>query len=153
MERCALFAISNSVLRDCFRYGFGERRGALHTVQNCAATCLHSAAPIALIQLIRGLLSAQGAFQIKMAVINIAIQEDLPNALALVHRWGAHSRASSLSLWSARNQREMRGIGLLALKNSSFDWYRKMGRVKHLKTLVSIGTEKWGGSSWGELTF
>ena len=54
----------------------------------------------------------------------------------LVHHWGAHSRASSLSLWSARNPHEMRVIGLLVPK-----------------TLVLIGTEKWGGSSSGEHTF
>src|SRR5215469_10230646 len=47
----------------------------------------------------------------------------------LVHRWGAHSRASSLSLWSARNPHEIRLIGLLCRKTS-----------------VSIGTEKGGGS-------
>ena len=60
--------------------------GCLHTVQNRAATCFHGAAQIALIQLIRAFLAIQGAFQIKMAMINIAIQEDLPNALALVTR-------------------------------------------------------------------
>src|SRR5437016_12992800 len=65
----------------------------------------------------------------------------------LVHRWGAHSRASSLSLWSARDPHEIRGTGLLTLKNSSSGWYRKMGRVRHLKTLVPVGTEKWGGST------
>src|SRR5437016_14254103 len=51
----------------------------------------------------------------------------------LVHRWGAHSRASSLSLWSARDPHEIRGTGLLTLKNSSSGWYRKMGRVMELQ--------------------
>jgi len=48
------------------------------------ATGFHSAAQIALIQLIRALLAIQRAFKIKMAIINVAIQEDLPNALALI---------------------------------------------------------------------
>ena len=48
--------------------------GCLHTVQNRAATCFYGTAQIALIQLIRGFLAIQGAFQIKMAMINIAIQ-------------------------------------------------------------------------------
>jgi len=36
--------------------------------------------------LIGAFLAIQSAFQIKMAVIDVAIQEDLPNALALVAR-------------------------------------------------------------------
>jgi hypothetical protein len=60
--------------------------GCLHTLQNRAAARSHGAAQIALIQLIRAFLAIQRAFQIKMAMINIAIQEDLPNALALVTR-------------------------------------------------------------------
>src|SRR5216683_4013410 len=60
--------------------------GCLHTVKNRAATCFHGAAQIALIQLIRTFLAIQRAFQIKMAVIDVAIQEDLPNALTLVTR-------------------------------------------------------------------
>ena len=35
---------------------------------------------------IRAFVAIQGAFQIKMTMINIAIQENLPNALALVTR-------------------------------------------------------------------
>ena len=60
--------------------------GCLQTVQNRAATYLHGAAQIALIHLIRAFATIQGAFQIKMAMRNIAIQEDLPNAFALVAR-------------------------------------------------------------------
>jgi hypothetical protein len=60
--------------------------GCLHTVHNSLTTCFHRAAQITLIQLIRTLLAIQHAFHIKMAVIDIAIQEDLPNALALVAR-------------------------------------------------------------------
>ena len=60
--------------------------GCFHTVQNRAATCFHGATQIALIQLIRAFLAIQGALQMKMAMINIAIQEDLPNALASVTR-------------------------------------------------------------------
>jgi len=43
---------------------------------------LHGAAQIALIQPIRTFSAIQSAFQIKMAMINIAIQEDLADALA-----------------------------------------------------------------------
>jgi len=57
--------------------------GGLHTVHKRAATDLHGAPQIALIQLIGGFLAAQGAFEIKMAIVNIATQEDLPDALAL----------------------------------------------------------------------
>ena len=53
---------------------------------NRSATCLHGAAQIPLIQLIRTFPAIQGAFQIKMAMINIAIQEDLADALALIAR-------------------------------------------------------------------
>jgi hypothetical protein len=60
--------------------------GSIYTVQNRAATCFHGAAQITLIQLIRAFLAIQLAFQIKIAMLNIAIQEDLPNALALVTR-------------------------------------------------------------------
>jgi hypothetical protein len=62
------------------------RSGCLHTVQNRAATCFHGAAQIALIQLIRAFSAIEGAFQIKMAMTNIAIQEDLADALALLAR-------------------------------------------------------------------
>src|SRR5216683_7461297 len=60
--------------------------GCLHTVQNRLTTCFHGAAQIALVQLIRGFLASRSTFQIKMTIINIAIQENLPNALALVAR-------------------------------------------------------------------
>ena len=53
---------------------------------NRSATCLHGAAQIPLIQLIRTFSAIQSAFQIKMAMINIAIQEDLADALAVVAR-------------------------------------------------------------------
>ena len=60
--------------------------GCLYTVQNSAATCLHGPAQIALIQLIGTLAAIQSIFQIKMAMINITIQEDLSNALTPVAR-------------------------------------------------------------------
>ena len=60
--------------------------GCLQTVQNRAATHFHGAVQIALIQLIRAFRAIQSAFQIKMAVIDIAIEEDLADALALVTR-------------------------------------------------------------------
>ena len=60
------------------------------TVQNHVATCFHGTAQIALIQLIRPVARIQGAFKIEMAMINIAIQEDLPNAIALVTRSKGH---------------------------------------------------------------
>jgi hypothetical protein len=56
------------------------------TVQNRLTTCFHGAAQIALIRLIRAFLAIRSTFQIKMTIINIAIQEDLPNAFALVTR-------------------------------------------------------------------
>src|SRR5947207_14526972 len=60
--------------------------GCLQTVQNRLTTCFHGAAQIALIQLIRTFLAVRSTFQIKMTIINVAIQEDLPNALTLVTR-------------------------------------------------------------------
>jgi hypothetical protein len=51
-----------------------------------ATTCFHSPTQIALIQLIRAFLAIQRASQIRIAILNIAIQENLPNALALVTR-------------------------------------------------------------------
>jgi hypothetical protein len=51
---------------------------------NRSATCLHGAVQIPLIQLIRTFSAIQSAFQTKMAMINIAIQEDLADALAVV---------------------------------------------------------------------
>src|SRR5271169_3749581 len=60
--------------------------GCLQTVQNRAATCSHGAAQRALIQLIRAFPATQSAFQIKMAMINTAIQEDVADAFALVAR-------------------------------------------------------------------
>src|SRR6202521_4243998 len=58
--------------------------GCLQTVQNRLTSCFHGAAQIALIQLIRAFLAIRSTFQIKMTIINIAIQENLPNAFALV---------------------------------------------------------------------
>jgi hypothetical protein len=60
--------------------------GCLYTVQNRAATCLHGPAQIALIQLIGTLAAIQSIFQIKMAMINTTIQENLSNALTPVAR-------------------------------------------------------------------
>ncbi len=60
--------------------------GCPHTVQNCAATCFHGSAQIALIQLIRAFLAIHSTLQIKMTIVDIAIQEDLPKAIALVTR-------------------------------------------------------------------
>jgi hypothetical protein len=57
--------------------------GCVHSVENRAATCFHGAAQIALIQLIGTFPAIQSDLQIEMAIINIAIQEDIPNALAL----------------------------------------------------------------------
>ena len=77
-----------------------------------------------------------------------SLADRTPAAFAELHRrlaekastsMGRHSRASSLSLWSARNPREIRAIGLLMLKNSSLDWYRKMGRVSLGRTHILDG--------------
>jgi hypothetical protein len=60
--------------------------GSLNAVQNRAATCLHGAPQITLIQLIGAFLAIQAVLQIKMAVFDIAVQEDPANAVALVTR-------------------------------------------------------------------
>ena len=60
--------------------------GCLQTVQNRLTPCFHGAAQVALIQLISGFLAIWSTFQIKMTIIDIAIQENLPNALTLVTR-------------------------------------------------------------------
>src|SRR5580700_12208421 len=60
--------------------------GCLHTVQNRLTTCFHGAAQIALIQLIRAFLAIRRTFQIKITIIDIAIQKNLPNALTLIAR-------------------------------------------------------------------
>ena len=46
-----------------------------------SGTCLHGPTHVALIQLIGALAAIQSFFRIKMAMINITIQEDLSNAL------------------------------------------------------------------------
>src|SRR3984957_5622948 len=43
-----------------------------------AQTCFHGSTQMELIQLIRAFLAIQCTFQIKMAILNIAIQENLP---------------------------------------------------------------------------
>src|ERR1700738_1517228 len=58
--------------------------GCLQTVQNRLTTSFHGAVQIALIQLIRAFLAIRSTFQIKMTIINIAIQKNLPNALTLI---------------------------------------------------------------------
>jgi hypothetical protein len=60
--------------------------GCLQTAQNRAATGFHGAAQIALIQWLRAFPAIQSAFQTKKAMINIASQEDLPNAPAMATR-------------------------------------------------------------------
>jgi hypothetical protein len=60
--------------------------GRLQTVQNRLTTCFHGAAQIALIQLIRAFLAIRSTFQIKMTIVNVAIQKNLPNALTLIAR-------------------------------------------------------------------
>jgi len=51
------------------------RSGCAYRVQNRAVTCFHGVAQIALIQLIRTLPAIERAFQMKMAMINIALGE------------------------------------------------------------------------------
>ncbi len=55
-------------------------------IQNRAATCLHRAGQITFIQLIGGFLAIQGSSKIKVAVFNVAVQENLPNGFALITR-------------------------------------------------------------------
>ena len=43
-----------------------------------------------------------------------------------------------------RNPHEIRAIGLLTHKNSSFDWYRKVGRVTAAMSVISLGTAQRG---------
>jgi hypothetical protein len=52
-----------------------------------------------------------------------------------------------LSLWGARNPHGIRLNELLMLKNSSFDWDRKMGRVNQPRTHIASGTANGGTSS------
>jgi hypothetical protein len=47
-------------------------------------TCFHCPGQIAPIRLTGSLVSLQRVFQVEMAEVNVAIQEDRPNALALV---------------------------------------------------------------------
>jgi hypothetical protein len=68
--------------------------GCLQTVQNRAATRFHGAAQIALIQLIRAFPAIQSAFQIKMAMTDIASKE-LPRAEPVGYAaWGSMGTSS-----------------------------------------------------------
>src|SRR5579872_213737 len=72
---------------NCQKVQFLHRGSSrINAIQNRSATGFHSSAQIALIQLVRTLLAIQRAFQIKMPIVDIAIQKYLPNALALVTR-------------------------------------------------------------------
>lgn len=58
--------------------------GCLHTIHDRAATCSDGTRQITLIHLIRALLAMWRASEEKVTVFNVAVQEDLPNAFALV---------------------------------------------------------------------
>jgi Integrase core domain len=64
-----------------------------------------------------------------------ALADRTPAAFAELHRRVTEKTSTSLG----RNPHETRGIGLLTLKNSSSDWYRKMGRVRFGRTHILDG--------------
>jgi hypothetical protein len=62
------------------------RAGGLQTIQNRAATSFHRAGKITLVLLIGCLLEVWSTSEVKMTALNVAVQENLPNAFAFVTR-------------------------------------------------------------------
>jgi hypothetical protein len=73
-----------------------------------------------------------------------ALADRTPAAFAELHRRVTEKTSTSMG----RNPHEIRAIGLLTLKNSGFDWYRKVGQVILLRTYRETGTSN-GGTSEG----